>query len=186
VHANWFLALKVPADDWFAERVPAPPAGLRRFAPQDLHLTLAFLGACGEARARRAWELAGAWGLGPTQVRLGPVAPMGGPRRYSALSILLEGGRELIEAEVGRCRGSWLLAAGARPNPRPPRAHVTIARPLRRASVAQRAAGLEWAAGLQLSGISLVLAELALYTWAEDRTERLFRQVERRLLVGPD
>ena len=179
---NWFLALPVPAHPWYAERVPDPPAGLRRFVAEDLHLTVAFLGACGEEAARRAWARVGEWQQAPAPIVLGPVAPMGRPQRYSALSILSARGGAPLEAEIERLREPWLVAAGARPEHRPPRAHVTIARPGRRASDVERAAGLAWAAQLDLSGVELRLDSLALYSWAEDRRERLFRVVQRRSL----
>jgi 2'-5' RNA ligase len=179
---NWFLALPVSPIPWFEERVPEPPQGLRRFPAEDLHLTAAFLGGCDEEAARLVWSRASDWQLTARRVVLGEVTPMGRPGRYSALSALFERGAAEIEAEIGRCRAEWLAAAGARPEHRPPRAHVTIARPRRRATDDERAAGLAWAAGLDLSGAEVELGELALYTWADDRSRRLFRIVERRPL----
>jgi hypothetical protein len=38
---NWFIALPVAGAGWF-ERVPATPAGVRRFIDSDLHMTVAF------------------------------------------------------------------------------------------------------------------------------------------------
>lgn len=175
---NWFLALPVPAEPWLAERVPPPPAPLKAIGGSDLHLTVAFLGACGEERARRAWEGRGDWRLGATRVRLGEVVAMGKPRRYSALSALLSAGARELEEEIARCRPAWLAAAGARPDRRPPRAHLTLARPPRGASGAEREAGLAWARGLELEDIELGLDELALYTWSAERPARLFRVVE--------
>jgi 2'-5' RNA ligase len=169
----------VPAEPWYPARVAPFPGGLRAFHPGDLHLTLAFLGACGEERARRALARCDEWSLGPVEVTLGALVPMGPPRRWSALSLLLEAGRERVEAELGRVREGWLEAAGARPERRPPLAHVTVARPRRSATEAERAAALAWARGLDVGAPRLTLGRPALYTWAEDRRERLFRIVER-------
>ena len=36
--------------------LPAPPRNFRRFHPEDVHLTLAFLGPCGEQGAERALQ----------------------------------------------------------------------------------------------------------------------------------
>ncbi len=179
---NWFLALRVPAAGWFEERVSEPPEGVRLFRGVDLHITLAFLGGCTEQQALRAWALNGLWELGAVPVTLGEVVPMGNPKRYSALSVLLRRGRNPVEKGIALCRDRWLEAAEARPDKRPPKAHTTIARPLRRATPDQRQQGIDWAAGLELDGVDLLLDELVLYTWAEDRRERLFRQVEARTL----
>ena len=79
---------------------------------------------------------------------------MGSARRYSALSALL----------------------------RKPKAHVTLARPKRRATERERAAGLVWASELDVRAVRVRLDRVALYTWDEARDERLFRIVaERRL-----
>jgi 2'-5' RNA ligase len=60
--------------------------------------------------------------------------------------------------------------------------HVTIARPRGGATDADRAAGLIWAAQLDLHAAEENLDRVALYTWNEDRRDRLFRIVaERRL-----
>ena len=75
-----------------------------------------------------------------------------------------------------------LGAAGARPARHPPRPHVTLARPQRRASDAQRARGLAWAAELALPVPTVRLDRVALYTWSDNRKERLFRMVEVRSL----
>ncbi|RMH03376.1 MAG: hypothetical protein D6702_06085 [Planctomycetota bacterium] len=179
---NWFLALRLPAGGWFAERVTPPPDGFRLFHPADLHLTLAFLGGCTEADAFRAWEENHCFDLGPIDATLGEVVPMGDPRRYSALSALLQRGRRRVEEAMGRCRARWLRAAGARPDHRPPKAHATLARPLRRAGAEERRRGLAWAASLDLAGVPVRLEELVLYTWATDRRERRFRCAAARKL----
>jgi hypothetical protein len=53
---------------------------------------------------------------------------------------------------------------------------------MRRATDEARAAGLVWAAALELRAVRARLDRIALYTWSENRRERLFRIVaERRL-----
>jgi len=184
---NWFFAF--PVDGRFVLELPAPPAALRRFHPEDVHLTLAFLGGCGEEAAQRALlaldrELERA-PVRSLAVSLGDVVPLGGSKlRYTALSALLKEGR----AEAVRCLGELggLLcetALGRRPS-RPPKPHVTLARPRRRASDAERALGLTWAATVVLGNVRQRLDRVALYTWAEVRKERLFRIVAERPL-GP-
>jgi 2'-5' RNA ligase len=182
---NWFLAF--PIDGAFVLDLPPLPGALRRFHPEDVHLTLAFLGGCGEDGARRALgalderlnvELPRA-----LDVTLGDVVPMGGsPRNYSALSALLSGGRERATAMLTDYRDVLTEAASGRRDPRPAKPHITLARPSGRANEADRAAGLAWAAALELGTVRARHDRIALYTWNERRLERLFRIVEERKL----
>jgi 2'-5' RNA ligase len=183
---NWFFAF--PLDGAFLAALPAPPPCVRCFHPEDLHVTLAFLGGCGQAAAERALTALDAelWRapLASLPISLGSVEPFGGSRRdYTALSALLVDGR----AEASRCLselGGLLceIAISRRPS-RPPKPHVTLARPRRRATDADRAGGLEWARTLELGGVRQTLGRIALYTWAEVRRERLFRIVAERKLL---
>lgn len=179
--ANWFIALPVAAGSWF-ERVSGAPEGVRVFHPDDLHLTIAFLGNVGRQRALSGWA-ALRWPLGPIDVTLGPVVPMGDPRRPSAMSAVLVRGREEVEAAMWRCRDKALEAAGARAETRPPKAHLTVARPPRDATRAERERTVRWAAALDLGEPTVTLDRVALYTWSADRTVRQFDVVEERCAV---
>lgn len=180
---NWFFAFPLPGH--FVLDLPELPRGFRRYHPEDVHLTLAFLGGCGEAAAQRALEALDARLLAvrpkPMYVTLAEVVPMGPKRKYSALSALLAEGRAATEACIGALRDAPTLAAKGREEQRPPKAHVTIARPFR-AKESERAAGLAWARGIDLSGVCATLDRVALYTWNENRRERLFRIVAERPL----
>jgi 2'-5' RNA ligase len=183
---NWFLAF--PIDGAFVLDLPPLPGALRRFHPGDVHLTLAFLGGCGEDGARRALAaLDERLNVAPPRaldVRLGEVVPMGGsPRNYSALSALLSEGREEATATLTACRDVLTEAASGCRDSRPAKPHVTLARPRGRAKDTDRAAGLAWAATLELGTIRARLDRIALYTWNETRLERLFRIVEERKLA---
>ncbi|HVU02489.1 MAG TPA: 2'-5' RNA ligase family protein [Polyangiaceae bacterium] len=175
---NFFLAF--PMNGEFVLGLPELPTHFRRFHPDDVHATLAFLGPCGEDAATRAFgalrEELGRAPRPPIDVTLAEVVPMGGSkRRYTALSALLGRGREETAAFVGELRDPLLRAAGARPDPRVPKPHVTIARPRTRAKDEDRARGLEWANGVDLRGVSGRLDRVALYTWNEPRVDRFFR-----------
>jgi len=174
---NWFVAWPVDPGRWF-ERLPAPPAETRLFAPVDLHLTVAFFGAVEESAARAAFAAVRGWPAGASSVRLGPVRAFGSKRRPSALSAVpTEGAREVAHS-IGAVRDALLEIAGARPDRRPPRPHVTLARISRRASADQRRAALDWAEALDLGGPEIRLDRVALYTWAHDRRTALFRITE--------
>jgi 2'-5' RNA ligase len=182
---NFFVAF--PIDGRFVRDLPAPPPHVRLFHPEDVHLTLSFLGGCGQAAAERGLaaldQALRGQPFAEIQVSLGKVVPMGRGSPYSALSALLERGREATERCVLALRDVVSEAALGRRENRPPPAHVTIARPRSRATQAALDAGLAWAEQLDLRSIEASLDRLALYTWSEgQRQERLFRIVaERRL-----
>jgi 2'-5' RNA ligase len=179
---NWFFGL--PIDGTFLPSLPALPPGFRRYDPGDVHVTLAFLGACDEAAAQRALAALdarrGQLPRQPIRVRLAEVTAMGARRHYTALSALLSDGREQTEALIAALRDPLADAANARRDERRPKAHVTLARPSRRATQSERTAGLEWAASLDLRSVTSNIDRVALYRWSEDRRERLFRVVAER------
>jgi hypothetical protein len=110
---------------------------------------------------------------------------MGSKRRYSALSASLAAGCAAVEAAMQAARVPVWQAAGVRADDRPARAHFTLARPARRATERDRAAGMRWASALDLSAVELCLDRVALYTWAEDRRTRQFRVVTELALTPP-
>ena len=182
---NWFLAF--PLDGRFVLELPPLPPSFRLFHPEDVHLTLSFLGGCGEAAAARALEalerVLREKPLSGVEVSLGLVVPMGPKREYSALSALLERGRAEMTERIAALRDVASEAALGRREKRAPKPHVTIARPQRRATEAARAAGLQWASALDLGAVEARLDRVALYTWSDgNRRERLFRIVAERAL----
>lgn len=182
---NWFFAF--PIDGTFILDLPALPSNFRRFHPEDVHVTLAFLGGCGQTAAERALaaldEHLEREPPASIAISLAEVVPMGGSRRdYSALSALLDRGRAEASASIAGLRDLLTQTASGRTEKRPPKPHVSLARPRSRASVADREAGLAWAASLELQHIHAHLDRIALYTWSETRRDRLFQIVaERRL-----
>jgi len=181
---NWFFAF--PLDGSFVLELPEMPSGFRRFHPDDVHMTLAFLGGCGEENARRALaaldERLRRAPLAPLDVTLADVVPMGAKPAYSALSALLDRGRKEAIAYLASTRDVLTEAALGRRETRAPKPHVTLARPPLRANEARRAEGLDWARGIDLRSVARRLDRIALYTWHQNRRERLFRIVEERAL----
>jgi 2'-5' RNA ligase len=181
---NWFFGF--PMDGGFLSTLPELPKSFRRFHVDDVHLTLAFLGGCREESAMRALEALDErmqhTRLAVMDISLGEVVAMGSRRRYSALSALLDRGRDEAIACIAAFRDALTEAATGRRDERPPKPHVTLARPKRRATDSDREAGLEWASSVDVRHVRTRLDRVALYTWSETRVDRMFKIVaERRL-----
>jgi len=182
---NFFFAF--PIDGQFVPRLPALPPSFRLYHPDDVHLTLSFLGGCGQDAAERALaaldEALQREPRGGIDVSLAEVVPMGPKRAYSALSALLDRGRAPTTELIAALRDVVSEAALGRREQRAPKPHVTIAKPQSRVTDAGREAGLKWAAAVDLRAIEARLDRIALYTWSEgNRRERLFRIVAERPL----
>lgn len=180
---NWFIGWPVPPPPGLAAALAAAPVGVRVFHPADLHVTLAFLGPVDEEAAQAAFRLAERWHGPPVTARLGAVVPMGPPARPSALSALIEGDDGALSRAMSALARPMCRAADARRPKHPPKPHVTVARPMRRATETQRADALAWAASLRLPSDPVLLPSLALYTWNRDRRSQLFRVVERHVVL---
>ena len=174
--ANWFIALSDSGHEWL-RRVPAPGAGVRSFVSDDLHMTVAFLGAVTAEKAHDCFEAARAIPLKALDAKLGEVQPMGHPRHASALSALLDVD-DAASRELGDARDLLLARAGARTDTRPLLPHVTLARITRGASSDERRRALAWASALDLGRSRVRLTRLALYTRSADRATRLFDIVD--------
>lgn len=181
MRANWFIALPIAAGTW--HRTLTPQDGVRLFGANDLHVTVAFLGAATEQQALAAFEHAPAFQLPALEVSLANVVALGSARRPSAFAALLGEGREPVEHAMGEVRERMWLAAGARVDTRPALAHVTFARPQRRANHAQAKAAQRWALALDLGAPRCVIDRIALYTWSAERKEQLFQIVREHALT---
>ena len=158
---------------------PAPPR-VRVFTEPDLHVTLSFLGSVQEAEAQKAWELIDRFAsLRQVIGSFTEVKPLGNPRKPSALSAIVGTGRDALSEMIVEARPPLLEAAGAPPDTRSPLPHMTVARVQRRATADERRAALRWARELDASKARFTASSVALYTWSDDRQNRLFRIVER-------
>ncbi|MDP3275479.1 MAG: hypothetical protein Q8Q09_09815 [Deltaproteobacteria bacterium] len=165
---SWFIALSILPGTWYSA-LPSPPPSIQCTHPEDLHCTVVFLGTVSEHAAYSAWD-ALVWPLPTLALTLGPVIPLGNPSHYSALGATLAHPRERIERAMASVRDPVCEAAAIPPERRDPLAHITLARPHRRASDHDRAAGLAWAQALTLDAITVTPTQLALYTHHPTRT----------------
>lgn len=181
---NWFLACPLPAAAGWQAAAAAAPAGLRRYVASDLHLTVAFLGPCDPEQALRAWSRLAGRRVAPIAIKAAAWQALGPPGRPSAYGFTLADGREATAALLSDWGAAALEAAGLASASRRTLPHVTLLRPRRREAEALQAPMRAWMAAAQLPPETALLSELALYTWAEARTQRLFRIQQRRPLAG--
>ena len=145
-------------------------------------MTLGFLGSVQESDARRAWDRIGEFPSFRTVTgSFNGVEPLGHPSKPSALCAMVDDGREPLAGMITEARQTLLSAAGAPEDTRPPLPHMTLARIQRRAKAAERRQALRWAGTIDLRAVTFTAPSVALYTWADDRQERLFQIVERHV-----
>ncbi len=166
---NWFVAWPIiGATEWLATLEAGAPGGLRFTAPDDLHVTLAFLHRYEPALVKKITSLLKGLPL-KTVASLAPdrLVALPQPRRFSALAFDFADGRFEVEAQIAKWRDRICREAGAKIESRPVFPHVTIARPERRIGEADRDAALAWLESLpSQTSIKLQLERPRIYTWA--------------------
>jgi 2'-5' RNA ligase len=182
---NWFVALPVTTGPWFESLLSDLPHGCRAFHPSDVHMTVAFLGGCGEQLAERGWQSIAEQLSEPLELELGGLRALGNPRRPSALSLTVAKGHQRAAELIGAWRAPICAAAEARVDERPPLPHITVARVARKASGPERRAAIAWVESKEAIDANVVVDRVALYTWSMDRPVRQFRVVRQRRLDQP-
>ncbi len=176
---NWFVAYPIEGRGWFDALIARTPEGLRTFAVEDLHLTVAFMSGVDEASARRGWAAAVASPPAPVEVSFGPIMPFGNPKQPSAFALTIAQGREAVCEALTGCGAAVLRAASCPPDRyKEPRPHVTVARPPLRPTLADQMIGEAWAGNTEPPVVAIQLDRLALYTWSDDRRNNQFKIVE--------
>lgn len=182
---NWFVAFPVTPGDWLPAVTQNTPEGFRVFHPADLHITIAFLGACGPEQAHTAWDVLVAQSHPPIEIQLGPLRAMGHPRHPSAYALTLAQGHEPTAQIMGQWRSAIGDALQIRLDERPPLPHITVARPKRKTRKDAKRLGETWMNQSNTVSAQVQLNRVALYTWHEDRQSQLFQIVEERPLSAP-
>lgn len=174
---NWFIALPVPADRFPPESLSDLPPGLARFHPDDLHVTLAFLGPVDASRALAAWCAATLLPMPDFRVGIVTARALGAPTRPSAYGLVVDDADGRLARYIDAHRDRLRLAAEVPAEDRPALPHVTLARPPRQGGAVIRQRAEQWLATYRPPAVDLHLDRLALYTRAHDRRQRRFRRV---------
>lgn len=179
--ANWFIALPVTAEALPAGVIDGLPAGLRRLHPDDLHITVAFLGPVGEDCALTAWAETEDIDAGPFELRTGAPAALGRPRRPSAYGLDLVADRAFIDW-VAHWRDRLRAAAEIEPETRSVRPHVTLARPPRTAGPSIQHRARAWLENTRPDATTLSLDRIVLYTASDGSGQQRYHWARQRML----
>ncbi len=175
---NWFVGL-VPHPETlkrlYETIYSSPPRGLRAYDVEDLHVTLAFFGACDPDVALQAWTQ-NDMSLQATTLKLGGAQLFGRASRATALGFNVEavkyGDAANVHADtafrqfIGPYRDALLEAANRPADPRIPRPHLTIARLPRGLTPLQRRTVIRWAEEIRVTE-HLPVEAVALYRSAD-------------------
>ena len=175
---NYFIGYGVGEALWHGITSPPPGEGLWWVHPDDLHLTIAFLGSIPEERARTCFQWVCEQELSPLRGTLGPAIPLGSRPPASAFARPLEEGFESAVENLQRLGPPLLACAGRPPETRAPLPHITILRARNSTSPAVRQQAEEWLRKRTQGRVSIHLSQIGLYGWAVDRTERRYRLLD--------
>lgn len=175
LYGNWFVGFPVSHVGWYKELRRNLPEGVRVFAAEDLHITVAFLGRLSEEARESVCEAIKQLSFTPVEIALGGLMQLPSPRRFSALSFYLERGRREIEEFMAQNAPLIYKAAGVEPDRRKPLAHLTIARPLRKNSAKVQAGIVKAIPLIVAKPVLITIDSLALYGWDEERKARQFK-----------
>jgi 2'-5' RNA ligase len=176
---NYFAALPVQVPEgWMEELREGAPEALRWFHPDDLHLTLAFLGREQPERIPALLDLLREIPYSGGRASPGRLLALPRSRRFSALSLELRRGADPVAALIGDWRNRLLETAGCKADTRPPLPHLTVARPARRHPAFSKRAILDWLEIVQPPADEILILPPVLFGWSEERPRRQFLQIE--------
>ncbi len=162
---NWFIGLPAPVGPWSFSLTQGAPKSARLIQPRDLHLTISFLGAVEEKEALEAWKIIQREPPEIYLLRFQSLKTLGRrPDRFGAVAMMASSPE--LEGWMARVGPAAQRAAGVPVEGRKPRPHVTLLRPQRRASAAERWEIRGWMEAQALD-LPLTFDRAALYTWAE-------------------
>jgi 2'-5' RNA ligase len=173
---NWFVALPADLSETLTQLERTVPPQVRLFVPEDMHLTVAFLGAMPEKLAPRLVKWLEKVDFEPFRFSTGQLLALPSAERCSAVSFALQEGRVQAAQLIADWRDECCQLAEVPPDTRPPLPHITVARPDRRAGADAQRAAVEWAKATRMHANG-VFDRIALYTWSQDRRRRQFRIV---------
>ncbi len=172
---NWFVAFQVSSGDWFKPLVQKLPTGLNSFHPDDLHMTVSFLGRLSEPVVQKLAEQIEKTAPLSFRIRFNTFLALPSKRKFSAICLGANEGQKDLIRWMKENSLLYYQTADLEPDPRKPLPHITLARPNRRCSNETRRAIYRALFEITAPKINVELRGPNLYTWSENRLERQFR-----------
>lgn len=174
--SSWFVAWPVvTAGSWYADLIDQAPGGLRLFDPEDLHVTLAFMGTFKPELERKLISLLRGLPFREIDASGGRLIPLPQPRRFSALALTLDKGRIDTTGQIARWRDRLCRESGAKIESGDPLPHLTIARPEKKIGSDGRGRALDWAESLKPTGFEFRLTQPRIFVRSNELEDRQFR-----------
>ncbi len=174
--ANYFVAFVL---DDYPELLPSlVPTSLRLFNKQDLHCTIAFLGAMEARLIPEVCAVALRIQSSTISCRVRGLRLLPNAEHFSAVSWDFTEGAHEIQTIQRRWRDELCDAAHAPRDQREPLAHCTIGRPKAHLNRTEKHRIAAWAAEQHAPERELIIRSLALYTKAEPGSGQLFQKLE--------
>lgn len=179
---NFFVALAVPDGPYRQRLIEDAPADLGFHHPDDLHMTVAFLGKIGEEAALAAFdEVVGAVDAPPIAATLDTVKVLG--RNGTQVTLIPSDGNEEAAALMSAIKDPLELASGREPSERAPLPHVTVAEPLVSASKRKEAA-VAWAQNASPTPAPMTIDTVGLYVRNKGPGKPAYTLVKSKKLTG--
>ncbi len=175
---NYFIGYAVENALWHDPRRPLPGEGLWWVHPHDLHMTVAFLGAISERKARECFAWAILQGVPPVRGSLGAPIPLGSRPPASAFARPFLNGEKEAKAVLKTLAPPLLEQAGRPPETREPLPHITVLRAQRSASVATQQQILPWLTEQNWEEDAVSLTCFGLFGWTPERSVRRYQLIE--------
>jgi len=175
---NYFVALKVPPGPWLDRLKEDAPPDLEFQHPEDLHMTVAYLGKIGEAAANEAFDSLAGMAAPPIEATLESMEVLGG-----AIALSPTDGNDASKTLMGSIKEPLELEAGRQPDERQPRPHVTVATTSGTAAK-RREAAAQWAEGASPTPAPVKLDTLGLYVRNDGPGKPAFKLIRSKKLSG--
>ncbi|MDH4262338.1 MAG: hypothetical protein OEV78_04760 [Spirochaetia bacterium] len=171
--ANWFVAFKVDQGNWFNFLISQMPRDLKIFQPDDLHMTIAFLGNLNLKFIDNITDCIKNFNIEPVILDSRGIIVLPSEKRFSAICLDFQDApvKKFLEP-VSQFRDRILKSAEVKADNRNFLPHVTIARPDRNITLIKKEELLKKIKQIPPFEISIKVQKIALYTWADYRAHR--------------
>jgi len=174
--ANSFVAAPIEnVGYWFDNYLENRPNAVRVFHPEDLHMTIAFLGKISADQQAAVIQAMEKLAHAEFEISFHRLVALPNAKRMSALSFSVNAGFQEAVNLIETWRAPIFKSISTEVETRPALPHITIARPERRANSQERKSILGWLKTVEAPRLKIPINRVALYTWSDNRKETQFK-----------